>query len=185
MSDSQSSSSQRLGRLGLAAAVFALALGADLWSKQWAWDTLRAGPPVKVIPDVLHFKFGFNTGSAFSFLSDASWAREFFIGITLLALAYMAWLALSMPIRQRFGFVAVGLIAGGAAGNLHDRFVRSIPEGPEQVERFGVVDFIQFFYDFQGGHYWPIFNIADSALMVGVGLLLLFTYRQGENTQSS
>lgn len=180
MSDLTSPSPRRLGRLGLAFAVFALALGADLWSKQWAWDTLRTGPPVKVIPNILHFKFGFNTGSAFSFLSDASWAREFFIAITLLALAYMTWLAISMPLRQRYGFVAVGLIAGGAAGNLHDRFVRSIPTGPEQQERYGVVDFIQFFYDFQGEHFWPIFNVADSALMLGVGLLLLFTYRQGE-----
>lgn len=176
-----SSAALRPKRLALAAAVFALALGADLWSKQWAWDTLRHGPAVKVIPNILHFKFGFNTGSAFSFLSDTSWAREFFIGITLLAMLYMVWLALKMPLRQRFGFIAVGLIAGGAAGNLHDRFVRSIPLVPDPGPRYGVVDFIQFFYDFQGKAFWPIFNIADSALMVGVGMLIIYTYRYSES----
>lgn len=175
-------SSLRLQRLALAALVFALALVADLWTKQWAWDTLRLGDPVKIIPDVLHFKFGFNTGSAFSFLSDVTWARHFFIGITSLAMLYMAWLALKMPLRQRFGFVAVGLIAGGAAGNLHDRFVRSIPAPGDPNPRYGVVDFIQFFYDFSGEAYWPIFNVADSALMIGVGMLLLYTYRANDES---
>lgn len=177
--DSQPSN-LRTRRLGLALLVFVLALAADLVSKQWAWDTLRQGDAIKVIPDILHFKFGFNTGSAFSFLADASWAREFFIGITLLAMAYMVWLAIKMPLAQRFGFIAVGLIAGGAAGNLHDRFVRSIPLGGDPSPRYGVVDFIQFFYDFKGQDYWPIFNIADSALMVGVGMLLIYTYRYAE-----
>lgn len=172
--------STRLQRLVLAFVIFLLALGADLWSKQWAWDTLRRGYALKVIPDVLHFKFGFNTGSAFSLLSNASWAREFFITITLLALLYMAWLATQLSTRYRYGFVAIGLIAGGAAGNLHDRLVRNIPLAGSDVDRYGVVDFIQFFYDFSGKSYWPIFNIADSALMCGVGLLLLFMYRHGE-----
>lgn len=173
-------SALRWTRLGITAAVFVLSLAADLWTKQWAWDALRQGDVVKVIPDILHFKFGFNTGSAFSFLSGVSWARHFFIAITLAAIAYMVWLALRMPLTQRFGFVAVGLIMGGAAGNLHDRFVRSIPLPGDDSPRYGVVDFIQFFYDFKGQDFWPIFNVADSALMVGVGLLLIFTYRHGE-----
>lgn len=152
-----------------------LVLIADLWSKQWAWDTLRTGRRVPVIEEVLYFKFGFNTGSAFSLLQDAAWSRVFFIIVTVLALVYMGWLALHLASPRRYGFVAIGLIAGGALGNLHDRFARmmEVPLGGEMVERYGVVDFIQFFYDWDGGNYWPIFNIADAALVCGVVLLLM------------
>ncbi len=159
----------------LAAAVIALVLLADLWTKQWAWDALRGGKRIALVEQVLYLKFGFNTGSAFSLLQDAEWSRVFFIAVTLLALAYMAWLCSQMSTRQRYGFTAIGLIAGGALGNLHDRFVRhmELPVNGELVQRHGVIDFIQFFYDWEGGSYWPIFNVADAALVCGVVLLLL------------
>lgn len=172
--------STRARRIALVLVVVALVLVADLWTKQWAWDTLRNGPPIKVIPEVLHFRFGFNTGSAFSLFSEMAWARSFFIVVTVGALAYMGWLTTQIPTDRRYGFVAIGLIAGGAAGNLHDRFVRQLPTFPDGKMRYGVVDFIQFFYDFSGEKFWPIFNVADSALMCGVGLLLLYMYRQGD-----
>ena len=172
--------SVRIRRALLAAFVVALVLVADLWTKQWAWDTLRNGPSIPVIQDVLHFKFGFNTGSAFSLFSDMPWARAFFISITVVALGYMGWLTTQMPSSKRYGFVAIGLIAGGAAGNLHDRFVRMMPSYADGEMRYGVVDFIQFFYDFKGEQFWPIFNVADSALLCGVGLLLIYMYKQGQ-----
>ncbi len=167
--------------------TIALALLADLWTKSWAWDTLRDGQPVELIEHVLYFKFGFNTGSAFSFLRDAEWSRMFFIGVTVLALGYMAWLTHKMPTRRRYGFVAVGLIAGGALGNLHDRFVRQLEvhiDG-ELATRHGVVDFVQFYYDWDGGNYWPIFNVADVALVVGVGLLLIYIRFHGDEDNES
>lgn len=181
MSAESSSEPSRVGRLAIVAIVFAFALGLDLWSKAWAWENLKEGPAVEVIEHVFYLRFGFNTGSAFSFLRDTPWARPFFITVTFLALGYMGWLAWKMPTERIYGFVAVGLIAAGAAGNLHDRLVRVMPvwmDG-EFVERHGVVDFLQFFYNFPEGKYWPIFNVADSALVCGVGLLLVFLHFHG------
>jgi len=175
---------QRRGRLALVGIVVVLTLIADLWSKAWAWDTLRDADPVTLIDHVLYLKFGFNTGSAFSFLRDAEWSRMFFIGVTVLALVYMGWLAYRMPTRRAYGFVAVGMIAGGALGNLHDRFVRQLEvylDG-ERILRYGVVDFLQFYYDWDDGDYWPIFNVADVALVVGVGLLLIYIRYHGEES---
>lgn len=173
---------RRVRRLGLVGLVVALTIIADLWTKAWAWDTLRDGEPIAVVEHVLYLKFGFNTGSAFSFLRDAEWSRIFFIGVTVLALGYMAWLAHRMPTQRAYGFVAVGMIAGGALGNLHDRFVRQLDvhTNGELVTRYGVVDFVQFYYDWEDGDYWPIFNVADMALVVGVGLLLIYIRRHGD-----
>ena len=57
--------------------VLAVTLGLDLWSKAWAWENLRNGESVTVIDKWAFFEFGFNTGAAFSFLKDASYARMF------------------------------------------------------------------------------------------------------------
>lgn len=171
----------RVNRLILVGAVFVIVLGLDLWTKAWAWENLKGKPPVELIEHVFYLKFGFNTGSAFSFLSDTSWARYFFIVITFLALGYMAWLAMKMPTQRRYGFVAVGLIAAGAAGNLHDRLLRTMEvwTNGQFIERHGVIDFLQFFYNWDEEKYWPIFNVADSALVCGVILLLIFLHFHG------
>ncbi|KIG16581.1 Lipoprotein signal peptidase [Enhygromyxa salina] len=171
----------RNSRLLVVAIVFAVAIGLDLWSKAWAWEHLKDGPSVEVIEHFFYLKFGFNTGSAFSFLRDESWARYFFITVTFLALGYMGWLAWKMPTSRVYGFIAVGLIAAGAAGNLHDRFVRVMPVwmNGEFVERHGVIDFLQFYYPWKQDSYWPIFNVADTALVCGVALLLIFLHYHG------
>lgn len=155
----------RGSRLALTAIVTAASLALDLWSKAWAWDTLRDAPGWIVQKGLLHFEFAFNTGSAFGFLRDASWSRLFFIAITVAALIYLARLAQTLPTRGRAAFVAIGLIAGGALGNLWDRLFR-VYEGA-----YGVVDFIVVFY--WPGHRWPAFNIADAVLVAGVILFLL------------
>lgn len=148
----------------------------DLVTKQWAWDNLREGAVTTVIENWFYFEFGFNTGSAFSLLRDASWSRMLFIGITFLALIYMAHLARTLPTRFGSAFVAIGMVASGALGNLHDRFLRTmIVDG---VERYGVVDFIKIYY--WEGKPWPTFNIADVALVGGVILLLWFLLRHGD-----
>ena len=100
----------------------------------------------------------FNPGAAFSFLSDAGgWQRWFF---TLLALGVSGWIVVMLR-QHRNDFrlsLALTLVLGGAVGNVIDRL------------RFGaVVDFIQWH---AAGYYWPAFNLADSAICVGAGLLL-------------
>ncbi len=180
----------RVGVYALTAGMAVFSLILDLWSKNWAWNNLRnvegvdpaiADRGVMVIDHVFYLKFGFNTGSAFSFLHDASWARVFFIVISFVALGYMAWLASKFPSKHRYGFLAVGLIAGGTLGNLHDRFFRTMKlwTHGELVDRHGVIDFLQFFYDWDGQRYWPIFNVADSSLVCGVFLLLIYIRRHG------
>ncbi len=166
--------------IAILALVFALSL--DLWTKAWAWEHLKpASPgqpdhPVTVIDGLFYLKFGFNTGSAFSLLRDKSWARVFFIVVTFAALAYMAWLAATLPPKRKWIFVSIGFIAGGAIGNLHDRFVRvwKVPFQGQYQEKHGVVDFLQFYYPWDPDNYWPIFNVADSALVVGMVLLLVY-----------
>ncbi len=182
MTDEQPS---RNGRLILAAIVAVLAFALDLWTKQWAWDNVRPpdGKTIPVIEQVFYLRYGFNTGSAFSFLRDAPWARQFFIVVTLVALIYMGWMIATMPTKRGYGFVAVSLIAGGAAGNLYDRVTRmdTVRIDGEIVERYGVVDFLQVYLNYETGWYWPIFNVADMALCVGVGLLLIFMYQEGKD----
>lgn len=165
---------RRSGRIIVALVVAAVALAVDLGSKAWAWDTLRVRGRRKIIDGLLHFEFAFNTGSAFGFLRDAEWARTAFVIVTVAALAYMVRLAITMKPDQLTGFLAVGLITGGALGNLHDRLTRSMLLFGEG-ERYGVVDFIVVFY--WPGRRWPAFNVADVVLLAGVGLFLVYLYR--------
>ena len=174
MSQTVSDAPPRTGRLIWAAIVFVVALAADLWTKAWAWNNLRPpNKPVVVIDPLFELSYSFNTGAAFGFLNRFAWAREFFVVITLIALLYMAWLAWKMPTVKRYGFIAVALVASGAAGNLHDRLVRQDFGG-----RHGVVDFLKINYPWGGS--WPTFNIADVALLVGVGLLFIYIRRHAE-----
>jgi signal peptidase II len=99
-----------------------------------------------------------NRGAAFSFLSSAGgWQRPFFIGIALVAAAWISWLLRKHPTETLFCF-ALSLILGGAIGNVVDRVL------------FGaVVDFLDFHVF---GWHWPAFNVADSAITVGAALLI-------------
>lgn len=167
----------RRSRLVLALAVMVATLALDLWSKSWAWENLRHQKPVMIIDPLLEFSFSFNLGAAFGFLNSVSWSRLFFIVVTLLALVYMAWLAMSLPTRRSYGFVSVGLIAAGASGNLHDRLMRTNEAGD-----YGVVDFIKINYPWGGS--WPTFNVADVLLLLGVATLLLYLRREGDDVGS-
>jgi signal peptidase II len=168
----------RRSRIVLTLVVLATTLALDLWTKAWAWEHLRRGRPIMVIDPLLEWSFSFNLGAAFGFLNDASWSRVFFIAVTVLALGYMAWLARTLPTRRAYGFVAVGLIAAGAAGNLHDRLVRANDAG-----HYGVVDFIKVNYPWGGS--WPTFNVADALLLVGVLTLLVFLRRETDDLEAA
>ena len=173
-----SDQSLRKSRLVLTMVAFVVALAADLLSKAWAWNNLRPpAKPIVVIDPLFELSFSFNTGAAFGFLNGMSWARAFFIVVTLIALAYMAWLAWSMPTVRAYGFIGVALVASGAAGNLHDRLVR------QQAQHYGVVDFLKINYPWGGS--WPTFNIADVALLVGVGLLFIYMRNYAEPEAAS
>lgn len=139
--------------LAIAAGVVAL----DLATKAWISSAFRYGEVREVTP-FFNLVLVHNQGAAFSFLADAGgWQRWFF---TAVAMAISITLLVLLP-RQRNPWVAaaMALVLGGALGNLWDRLALG-----------HVVDFIQVH---AAGHYFPAFNVADSAITIGVILLLL------------
>jgi len=139
--------------LGLSGLIIVL----DQLTKLWVVSALRLGQSVE-LTSFFNLVFVYNPGAAFSFLSDAGgWQRWFFV---VLALAVSGWLTLL--IRQhaveRLLPLAAAMILGGALGNVIDRI------------RFGaVVDFVDVH---AAGWHWPAFNVADSAISLGVALLI-------------
>lgn len=112
-----------------------------------------------------------NTGAAFSFLADAGgWQRIFFISISLIAVGWILWLMHHYPKQLLFGF-ALGMVLGGAIGNLIDRIIFA-----------SVVDFIQVHYE---AYFFPAFNMADSAITGGAGLLIWDGFKSKSNTEPS
>jgi signal peptidase II len=137
----------------------AVVLIVDQCSKLIADSLLQFNQPVPLLP-FLDLRMVYNPGAAFSFLSDASgWQRWFFVGLTLLvSLVLVVWLRRLSAGQARLA-LALSLILGGATGNLIDRVV------------YGhVIDFIDLYY---GDWHWPVFNLADSAITLGAGLLIL------------
>jgi len=134
----------------------------DQFSKQWVLDSLTLGQRVPVT-SYFDLVLVFNPGAAFSFLADHDgWQRWFF---TALAALICTWL-LTLTYRHRSETLlpsAFALIIGGAVGNVYDRLVHG-----------AVVDFLHFHY---AGHSWPAFNLADSAITVGVVLMLWGQFR--------
>ncbi|HYC34859.1 MAG TPA: signal peptidase II [Usitatibacter sp.] len=138
-------------------AVSACIVVADLATKAWVSGGFRYGE-VREITPFFNLVLVHNTGAAFSFLAGAGgWQRWFFALITV-AISTALVVMLRRHAGNRLLATAFSLVLGGALGNLHDRL------------RFGyVVDFIQVH---AAGYYWPAFNVADSAICVGVALLL-------------
>ncbi len=137
---------------GFAAIAYAL----DRSTKIWAERTLP-DDPIDLIDGVLTLRFTTNSGGAFSLFQDIPW---FFVAVS----AAIASLIVVTAFRHSDAMVgsALGLVLGGALGNLTDRFVRGSGSLGE------VVDFIDL-------HVWPVFNLADSAIVVGAVMLVLAT----------
>ena len=143
----------------LAAAVVV----SDQITKALATARLDYGEPV-VVTAFFNLTLLHNTGAAFSFLGDADgWQRWLFVGLAIgVSVVLAVWLRAAVRARAPL-FVGLALILGGAIGNLIDRL------------RLGyVVDFIQVHY---AGWYFPAFNVADSAITVGAGLVILDAFR--------
>lgn len=140
---------------------------ADQWSKAWVLSSLPEYEPVVVIEGFWNWYRTYNTGAAFSFLSDAGgWQLWFFtalaVGISGL-MAYWMWGTARGAWRSA---VPYALVIGGAIGNVIDRLMHG-----------HVVDFIQWHI---GDHYWPSFNIADSAIVLGAVGIALFGLFDGK-----
>jgi signal peptidase II len=133
----------------------------DVLAKYLALQRLLPGRPVPVIDGFFSLTLVLNPGLAFGMLADtpAGW-RWLVALLSIGALAVLAGVGLRMlPAGGRLIPLALGLIFGGAVGNLIDR------------ARFGaVVDFLDFYWR---GYHWPAFNVADAAISIGVALLAL------------
>lgn len=143
----------------------------DLWTKGLATESLTLYRPVEQT-SWLNMTLAHNYGAAFSFLSDAGgWQRWLFTGLAVVVtLVLIVWL-LRLPANEKVTAAALGLIIGGAVGNLIDR-----------INNGYVVDFIDVYYR---NWHWPAFNLADSAITGGVILLVvdgLFLSKSGKQS---
>lgn len=120
---------------------------------------LTYGERIEILP-VFDLTLLYNTGAAFSMLSDAGgWQRWFFTGVALVMSVVLTIWLYRLPRNQVVLAAALSLVLGGAVGNVIDRM------------RLGhVVDFISVHYN---GAYFPAFNVADSAITVGAALMLI------------
>ena len=135
----------------------------DILSKNFIQKKIIYGEQVEITSflSLVHFQ---NTGAAFSFLSDqGGWQRYFLIAISSLAVLYIPWL-INQYKKNILIVIGLLLILGGAIGNLYDRI------------SYGYV--IDFIYLHIAEFYWPAFNVADSAISLGV---LLFLYGSFKN----
>lgn len=142
--------------LALTAAVIA----SDQLVKAWFVQHFAPSERVHVLP-VLDLILTYNTGAAFSFLADATgWQRWVFVALALVVSAgLITWMRQLRAATQGLLACGLSLIVGGALGNMIDRLLHG-----------RVVDFVHVHWH---GHYFPAFNVADSAITVGAGLLLL------------
>lgn len=144
--------------------LVALVLLLDQGSKTWVLLTFD-DYEVEPISSFFNLVLVYNEGAAFSFLSDAGgWQRWFFVGLALVvSVVLLNWLRQLGP-GQPLTTSSLALILGGAWGNLIDRVL------------FGrVTDFLDFYY---GSWHWPAFNLADTAISIGVVLMLIAMFKE-------
>ena len=123
---------------------------------------------VAIIP-FFNLTMAHNTGAAFSFLAQAGgWQRWFFVGLTsVISIVLFIWLK-KLKTDAKLEAISISLILGGAIGNVIDRIY------------FGyVIDFLDVYY---GTYHWPAFNVADSAIVIGAGLLIFDSFRSESKT---
>jgi signal peptidase II len=148
--------------MGLGLIIMAV-LALDQATKYLISTHLSLGDSITVVPGLFHLTLVRNSGMAFGLLSAAAipYKPVLVTLLSIVALGAVAIYAVSSPANERLSQFALAFILGGAAGNIIDRI------------RLGyVVDFLDVFY--RGSH-WPAFNVADSAICAGVGLLLIDT----------
>ncbi|HEY4555422.1 MAG TPA: signal peptidase II [Lysobacter sp.] len=144
--------------------VSALVIALDQLTKAWVLTSLPEYTAIPVIEGVWNWYRTYNTGAAFSFLSDAGgWQKYFFVTLAALICGLLAFWLSRTPRGDWRTALPYSLVIGGAVGNVVDRLVHG-----------HVVDFIQWHWR---EFYWPAFNIADMAIVggaIGIALLGLF-----------
>jgi len=141
-----------------------LILVIDQLTKLYIDRTMKLYQSIPVIDGLFSLTYLRNRGAAFSFLSDASWRLPFFLIATVIAVIAILVAFKKLRDDQRFAAVSLTLILAGAVGNLIDR-----------VRLGEVIDFLDVYWR---NHHWPAFNVADSAICVGVALLAFDMFKE-------
>jgi len=133
----------------------------DRWTKHTVAQRISLYSHIQVIPGFFRLTHTENTGAAFSLFADspAPWKTALLIGFSAIALVVVSILLWKNNHTHLATGIGLSLILGGALGNLWDRLARG-----------RVVDFLLFYFR---RYQWPVFNLADSAIVVGAGLLVL------------
>ena len=145
-------------RYGIGLGVAAAVVAADLLTKRYAAVNFD-GDPVEIVPGFFGFTYIENPGGAFGMFHDGG----VIIGIAALIIAIVVVVALASD-RPRLETIALGLVVGGAVGNLVDRFARG-----DNIIDGSVIDWIEL-------SIIPTFNIADASVTVAVALLLIHAW---------
>lgn len=147
--------------LSLATVVF----GLDQLTKLLVKANLRYGESINVIQGFFDLVHVHNRGAAFGFLNraDQSWQTWMFAGASALALVVILWILRKTPERDVWTICGLGLVLGGALGNLLDRVTQGF-----------VVDFLDVYYR---NWHWPAFNVADMSICLGAGGLILALWK--------
>ena len=155
------------------AAASAVIVVLDQVTKQMVRAGIALHDSIEVIPGVLNLVHVRNTGAAFGFLNlaDLPYKQVLMTGMALLALGAVGWYASQVPPRARLARAGLALIVGGAVGNLIDRALVGY-----------VVDFVDVYWG--SVHFWA-FNVADSAITVGAGLLILDLIRSPNDVSTA
>ena len=152
-----------VGFLGLAVLIL------DQITKLWVQNNIPLWSGNTVIPGFFNLVYVLNKGAAFGILNraDLVWQTYFFIAISALAIVLIFHLVRTVERDDPYLFTGLGLILGGALGNMVDRI------------RLGqVIDFLDFYL---GGHHWPAFNVADIAICLGSAALFISFYKRKKN----
>jgi signal peptidase II len=133
----------------------------DRWTKHIVAQRISLYSHIQVIPGFFRLTHTENTGAAFSLFADstAPWKTSLLIAFSVIALMVVSVLLWKNHHAHVATGVGLSLIMGGALGNLWDRLARG-----------RVVDFLLFYFK---RYQWPVFNLADSAIVVGAGLLVV------------
>lgn len=143
--------------------IAGLAIIFDQVSKLWILNNFTLYESRPVIADLFNLVYVTNKGAAFSMLAnvESPFRHYFFLVVGGVACIGLTWACYTFSREHKLYAVSLGLIAGGAIGNLIDR-----------VRLGAVVDFLDFYF---GSYHWPAFNIADSCICVGVGLFMILS----------
>lgn len=155
----------RRSKYAITALVIGVVLVLDILTKAWVVRNFDLYQSVPVLGDFFRFTYTHNRGAAFG-IDIGEHSRIFFLVLSLVALGVLAAIYRATPAWDRLRVLALSLVGGGALGNIFDRL---------RFER-GVVDFLDFGI---GTSRFPVFNVADTAVTIGAGLLLISFWLEG------